>query len=99
MVIKKSIEHLKNNNMGYWKHMIFAAGHGFRCIRAGLLLIVHSLIPAWFPKTGSILVNKLNESFTEHNELLKLKSRVEAFKKIVYHYRSKENKDLTRDCR
>jgi len=97
MVIKKSIEHLKENNMGYFEHLQFAASHGIRCIKAGFLLMFHSIIPALFPKTGSVLVNELNKSFTEHNDYLNLKARVEAFNKIVYV--SETNKDLTRDCR
>lgn len=84
MVIKKSVEHLQENNMGYWDHLKFASGHGIRCIKAGVLLMLHSLIPALFPKTGSVLVNELNKSFTDHNDWLQLKDRVEKFQKIVY---------------
>lgn len=80
MVIKKSIEHLKENNMGYWEHLLFASGHGIRCIKAGLLLFLHSLIPALFPKTGSILVKKLNKSFTDHKDWINLKIKTEIFK-------------------
>lgn len=87
MVIKKSIEHLTHNNMGYWQHLKFASFHGIRCIKAGILLIVHSIIPAFFPKTGSTLVNKLNKDFTEHNDWLELKAKMEAFKNI---YKSNE---------
>ena len=82
MVFKKSVEHLKENNMGYWEHLLFASGHGIRCIKAGILLIIHSIIPAFFPKTGSILVNKLNKSFTDHNDWLDLKNRMEKFQNI-----------------
>jgi len=79
MFIKKSVEHLNDNNMGYWEHLKFASSHGVRCIKAGVLLILHSIIPALFPRTGSILVNKLNKDFTEHNEWLELKSQMEKF--------------------
>jgi len=79
MFIKKSVDHLNDNNMGYWEHLRFAFSHGIRCIKAGVLLILHSIIPALFPKTGSILVNKLNKDFTEHNEWLELKSQMEKF--------------------
>lgn len=98
-MLKQSIGHLKENNMGYWEHLKFASAHGFSCIKAGVLLLIHSIIPALFAKTGANLTNKLNKVFTQQNDLLHLKNRVEAFKKIVYHYRSKEDKDLTRDCR
>jgi len=82
MFIKKSVDHLNDNNMGYWEHLRFAFSHGIRCIKAGVLLILHSIIPALFPRTGSILVNKLNKDFTEHNEWLELKSQMEKFDKI-----------------
>jgi len=41
-----------------------------------------------FPKTGSILVNQLNKDFTEHNEWLELKYRMEKFNNI---YKSKQD--------
>ena len=69
-MIKKSIDHLKNNNMNYWQHFVFAFDHGLQCIKAGILLICHSIIPAIFSKAGSQLINKLNKSFLEHNEYL-----------------------------
>lgn len=87
MVIQKSIEHLDQNNMGYCEHLKFAFFHGIRCIKAGLLLIIHSIIPALFPRTGSLLVNKLNKDFNEHNDWLELKSKMETFKNI---YKSNE---------
>jgi hypothetical protein len=70
MIIKKSVEHLNENQMTYWQHFWFACNHGLRCIKAGLLLICHSIIPAFFAKTGSELVNRLNQSFVTHNEYL-----------------------------
>lgn len=91
-MFKKSKLHLQENDMTYWEHFRFASGYGVQCIHHGILLILHSIIPAYFSKSGSNLVNKLNKVFTEQNEYLKLKYRVEAFKKIVYHCRSKELK-------
>ena len=89
LMFKKSKLHLQENDMTYWEHFRFASGYGVQCIHHGILLILHSIIPAYFSKSGSNLVNKLNKVFTEQNEYLKLKYRVEAFKKIVYHCRSK----------
>lgn len=82
---QKCKTHLQENNMNYIQHFIFAFSHGSRCIQAGLLLVIHGIIPALFPKAGSKLVNKLNESFTDHNEYMQLKVKMEAFKNI---YRS-----------
>lgn len=66
MLIKKSLEHLNQNNMSYWEHLVFASSHGFRCIKAGLFLILHSILPGILSKTGSTLVKKLNKSFNDH---------------------------------
>ena len=98
-MFNKSIGHLKENNMTYCEHFIFACINGLHCINAGLMLMVHSIIPAFFPCAGANITNRLNKHFHKHNELLHLKNRIEAFKKIVYHYRSKEDKGLTTDCR
>jgi hypothetical protein len=89
-MFKKSKIHLQDNSMTYWEHFRFASGYGVLCLCYGIFLILHSLIPAYFSTAGSDLVNKLNKIFTDQNEYLALKNRVEAFKKIVYHYRSKE---------
>ena len=91
-MFKNTIKHLEDNDMTYWEHFRFASGYGVTCIYNGLLLILHSIIPAYFGLTGGKLTNKLNKVFTDQNEYLALKSRVETFKKIVYHYPSKELK-------
>lgn len=69
-MINKSIKHLKDNNMSYYEHIKFAGKHGLSCIKAGIFLIIHGVIPALFPRAGSKLVNKLNKNFTKHNEML-----------------------------
>ena len=91
-MLNKSIGHLKQNRMTYWEHFKFAFVNGLVCIKAGISLIIHSIVPAFFDKAGSNLTNELNKVFTEQNEYLHLKNRVEAFKKIVYYYRSKEER-------
>ena len=67
MFIKESKKHLQENKMNYWQHFCFAASHGFCCIKAGIFLLVHSLVPALFQRAGSIIVRRLNKSFTDHN--------------------------------
>lgn len=67
-MIKESILHLKENKMTYIQHLLFASRHGARCIYAGLLLLIHSIIPGFFAKTGSRLVAELNKSFTDHRK-------------------------------
>ena len=91
-MFKKIKLHLEQNDMTYWEHFRFASGYGIGCIYHGTLLIIHSIIPSYFSTAGANLANLLNKVFTDQNEYLSLKHRVEAFKKIVYYYRSKELK-------
>ena len=84
-MFKKTIKHLEDNDMTYWEHFRFASSYGVNCIYYGLLLILHSLIPAYFGLAGGKLTNKLNKVFTDQNEWLELKSKMEKFKNI---YRS-----------
>jgi hypothetical protein len=60
---KKWNNHLKENNMTYIEHLIFALYYGLCCLLAGFYLIVHSIFPCFFPTTGSDLVNKLSKRF------------------------------------
>lgn len=60
---KKWKDHLKNNEMSYYKHFIFAVTHGLICLEAGLLLIVHGFLPCFFQSVGTLLVRELNKSF------------------------------------
>jgi hypothetical protein len=64
---KKWIEHLNENNMIYTEHLIFALFYGCSCILAGILLIIHSILPCFFPKAGSNLVRSLNKRFKNKN--------------------------------
>jgi hypothetical protein len=59
----KWIRHLQENNMNYIEHLIFALFYGCSCLFAGLLLIVHSFLPCFFPTAGSDLVKHLNIRF------------------------------------
>jgi len=58
-------EHLKENNMTYWQHLKFATCHGFCCIRAGVYLCIHGLLPCFRRRAGTKLVQRLDKVFTE----------------------------------
>lgn len=64
---KKWTNHLKENNMTYIEHMIFALFYGICCLLAGLYLIIHSVLPCFFPTAGSDLVTKLSKRFKKQN--------------------------------
>jgi hypothetical protein len=71
ILIKKWVNHLKQNHMTYCEHWKFAAGHGFICLEAGLLLIIHGFFPCFFEHAGSTLVRKLKLSFDQHRKEIK----------------------------
>lgn len=64
---KKWMHHLKENNMTYIEHLIFALFYGLCCLYAGLFLIIHSVLPCFFATTGSDLVKKLSQNFSKKN--------------------------------
>lgn len=71
-LIEKAKSHLVRNNMTYRSHWVFAISHGFLCIEAGLMLIIHSFFPCFFEKSGSALVRVLKRSFDRHNEEIQI---------------------------
>ena len=64
---KKWTKHLKENNMTYVENLIFALFYGLCCLLAGLYLIVHSILPCFFPTAGSDLVTKLSKRFKKQH--------------------------------
>lgn len=65
-MIQRSRDHLRRNRMTYLGHMRFASSHGAACLRAGFMLVIHSVAPCWFEKAGCNLVRRLRESFDRH---------------------------------
>jgi len=63
----KWIQHLKENNMTYFQHLVFAFFYGSCCLLAGLYLIIHSVLPCFFATVGSDLVTRLNLIFRKNN--------------------------------
>lgn len=65
----KWMQHLKENNMSYTQHLIFAAYYGTICIYAGFTLILHSLLPCFYQTTGSNLVAELSKIFKKRRHI------------------------------
>lgn len=66
-LVNKWKNHLKENNMTYWGHCVFAVGHGMRCIKAGVYLCIHGIFPCYYRRAGSKLVRHLAKVFTDHD--------------------------------
>lgn len=61
------LNHLKENNMTYIEHMVFALFYGCCCLLAGFYLIVHSVLPCFFSTAGSNLVSSLSKRFKKRH--------------------------------
>jgi hypothetical protein len=64
---KKWIDHLAENKMTYIEHLIFALLYGCSCLLAGFYLIIHAVLPCFFPTAGSQLVTKLSKRFKKQH--------------------------------
>ena len=60
-MIKKSKQHLYSVNESYFKHMKVAVKVGFNMILAGLMALIHALIPGIFQSNASNKIRELYE--------------------------------------
>lgn len=67
-LVSRAKEHLAENKMTYASHFVFATTHGLRCLKAGIYLVVHGLMPCFYRHAGSNLVRDLNKVFTDWRE-------------------------------
>lgn len=55
-MFEKSIRHLEESKITYWRHLIFAVIAGVRLIIAGVASLIHAFIPQWFPGVAAFTV-------------------------------------------
>jgi hypothetical protein len=65
---KKWIQHLRQNDMSYIDHMIFALYYSTICLMASICLFVHAFLPCFLQNTGSYLVKRLSQVFDKNAE-------------------------------
>ncbi|MDG1286072.1 MAG: DUF6356 family protein [Rickettsiales bacterium] len=58
-MIKKSRQHLTDTGEAYFHHQRFALRYGLSCFAAGIMALIHGLIPAFFQTTASEKVTEL----------------------------------------
>lgn len=63
-ILAASRDHLRRNGMTYLSHMRFASFHGAICIRAGLMLMIHGVVPGVYRTAGADLLRRLRQVFT-----------------------------------
>lgn len=77
-LIRIAKKHLEHNDMNYVQHFVFAFYNGLLCIKAGIFLCVHSVLPCFFEKAGSRLVHRLEKIFIEREiEINEPKSNIQ----------------------
>jgi len=67
MIIKRSVEHLRENNMYWGEHVLFALPHAIRMVVGGVMLLIHAFIPGLFRNIGTRVTKQLVKDFTIEN--------------------------------
>lgn len=57
--------HLKDENVGYFRHCLFAFQLGLVMVLVGLCVIVHAFCPWWFKDTGSTAIKAMAKVLDE----------------------------------
>ncbi len=56
-------QHLRENNVGYFKHLIHAVVLSAMAVTAGIIFLIHAILPFVFTQTGSNLIRKIQARF------------------------------------
>lgn len=67
-MIDKCKQHLDGVHEDYVTHLFFAIKIAALCFFAGVALVVHALVPAFFERTGSTTIFKIQELITERKK-------------------------------
>lgn len=68
-LIARSRAHLDSVDERYGAHQRFAFGVGWTMVRAGFACILHGLVPALFPTTGSDAIRRLHDVISDRERL------------------------------
>ena len=55
------LQHPEEQNMTYFEHLQHALSYGIKAFGCSLAFIVHGFIPCLFEKTGSVMLERLND--------------------------------------
>lgn len=58
-IFSKSRAHISSVEESYFQHLCFAFKYALKCFHAGLMALIHGLIPAFFETGASDTVKKL----------------------------------------
>jgi hypothetical protein len=58
-MIKSSRKHLQEAREDYFHHQHFALRYSLTCFHAGIMALIHGLVPAWFERSASQKITEL----------------------------------------
>ena len=76
-LIARSRAHLGSVDESYGAHQRFAFGVGWSMVTAGLACLLHGLVPALFPTTGSDAIRRLHGVIADRDRLHEIAPRHE----------------------
>ena len=82
-LIARSRAHLESVGESYGAHQRFAFGVGWTMVWAGFACILHGLVPALFPTTGSDAIRRLNGVIADRGRLAELTPRREGLSVLL----------------
>ena len=82
-LIARSRAHLDSVDESYGAHQRFAFGIGWTMVKAGFACLLHGLVPAFFPTTGSEAIRRLHGAITERERIHELAPRREGLSVLL----------------
>lgn len=82
-LIARSRAHLESVDESYGAHQRFAFGVGWTMVKAGFACILHGLVPALFPTTGSDAIRRLHGVISDRERIHEIASRREGLSVLL----------------
>ncbi len=82
-LLARSRAHLDSVDEGYGQHQHFAFGVGWTMVKAGLACILHGIVPALFPTTGSDAIRRLHGVIADRERIAEIAPRREGLSVLL----------------
>jgi Family of unknown function (DUF6356) len=82
-LIARSRAHLEHVSEDYGEHQRFAFGVGWTMVKAGFACILHGLVPALFPTTGSDAIRRLHGVIADRERVAEIAPRREGLSALL----------------
>jgi hypothetical protein len=83
-LIGRSRAHLEDVDESYGAHQRFAFGVGWTMVKAGFACILHGLVPALFPTTGSDAIRRLHGVIADRGRIAEIAPRREGLTALLF---------------